>query len=114
FLSHTNPPGSGESTYYGYKFTQPDKLIIISSGDEETLGKTVEVDWTVYADVEGERGEAWREYLQKAKESLINEDFQDTIVEAEIAVEVTLEAVLWELLIKRKGLEEDVADWVLS
>lgn len=114
FLNPVKALTSHDSIYLEHRFTLPDKLVIISSGDERSLGKTIDLNWTIYADVESEGGEAWREYLQKAKESLINDDFQDAVVEAEIAVEVTLESILWELLTKRKGLDDDVTDWILS
>ncbi|HZD59316.1 MAG TPA: hypothetical protein VE439_02525, partial [Anaerolineae bacterium] len=114
FLNQVTPSEKGSALYFEHKFILPDKLIIISAGDEDSLGKTIELAWIIYADAESERGEAWREYLQKAKESLINGEFQDAIIEAEIAVEVTLEAIVWELLTKRKGLSPDVADWILN
>lgn len=103
-----------DSIYLVHKFSLPDKLVIISSSSEEMLGKPVEINWTVYANIEETSTEPWRDYLRKAKESLIHEDYPDAIIEAEIAVEVTLEAIVWELLIKRKKLEEDVADWILN
>ncbi|NCO65422.1 MAG: hypothetical protein COW32_06265 [Candidatus Aquicultor secundus] len=114
FIMQVTPLEPGILAYFEHKFIPPDNLIILSSGANDIVGTECQVKWVVYADTKGERKEAWREYLQRAKESLINEDYQSAIVEAEIAVEVTIAAVLWELLTKRKKLAEDVAEWILN
>lgn len=114
FVMQATPLDSGDIVYFEHKVILPETLIIISSGNSESVGRSCEVSWVVYADVESEQVETWREYLRHAKESLINNDFQSAIVEAEIAVEVTLANVLWELLTKRKKLSSDVAEWILS
>jgi hypothetical protein len=114
FLYQDDSESDDGTIYLVHKFALPDKLVIISSTSEERVGKPVDVNWTVYANMEEESIQPWRDYLRKAKESLINEDYPDAIIEAEIAVEVTLEEIVWELLIKRKKLDEDVADWILN
>jgi HEPN domain-containing protein len=68
----------------------------------------------IYANTKSEHGDGWRDHLRHAKENLINQDYQNAIVEAEIAVEVTLASVLWELLTKRKKLGNDTTEWILS
>lgn len=114
FIMQVTPLEPGVLAYFEHKFIPPDNLIILSSGNADVVGTEREVKWVVYADTKSESKEAWREYLQHAKESLINGDYQSAIVEAEIAVEVTIAAVLWELLTKHKKLKEDVAEWILN
>lgn len=104
----------GDIVYFSHKIILPDNFVIVSAGNERVLGKPCEVKWVIYADVKDEDEEAWREYLQHAKESLINQNFQTAIIEAEIAVEVTIANVLWELLTKHKHLSDEVAEWILS
>lgn len=114
FVMQAQTLESGGLAYFGHKVILPDTLIIISSSDDKSVGVACEVSWVVYADIESYTEEPWREYLKQAKESLINHDYQGAIVEAEIAVEVTIASVTWELLVKHKKLSEDVANWILS
>ncbi|MDI6715678.1 MAG: hypothetical protein QME63_01885 [Actinomycetota bacterium] len=116
FILQTAPleADSHSRIYLEHKIILPDILLIISSGDSVTSGKPCDINWVVYADVKSDSEEAWREYLQRAKESIINGNYQGAIIEAEIAVEVTLATVLWDLLTRKKKLSDDVVDWILS
>lgn len=114
FIMQIKPPRELCVAYFEPKVVLPDKLLIISSGNGKSTGNRCEINWVLYGNVKSPRQETWREYLQRSKESLVNKDYQGAIVEAEIAVEVTIASVLWELLVKHKSLNEDVVEWILS
>ncbi|HEY3373469.1 MAG TPA: hypothetical protein VGK02_00165 [Candidatus Aquicultor sp.] len=100
--------------YYRPVVILPEHFLIVSSGNPDMLGAECEVRWVLYANVKSDYKEPWREYLQRSKESLVSEDYQGAIVEAEIAVEVTIASVLWEILVRKKSIDPDVVEWILS
>ena len=92
-----------------------DRFWLLTSGTDESWGKSLRVNWVVYGAVVGEKTDVWRENLSFAARQLLKGNYRPCAIQSEIAVESFLYHFAEEYLVQqRRWKPSSVREYILG